>query len=408
MEEELEHVRAFLESLPQDSRVRSHLLMSLVELERTANNSTQALANTAGLASPNDAMKYDEDSKNKVNEEERTRGFGDVVALKIHGLIRSHGLIATTREIVGGGSAASIPGFAPPARVVDLRDDVLVPSNWKKNADDKVGGGGDGNCTFSYRDQQGSYTLNISKLNANMLKVEFGSKNFMKTVEVNLNEGSDARSDSTISSISNELLEKVNSLVLPLTKAPSLQFQQQQAARLTPATPISTPTTTSSRPSSLIDQSYPGSGGYGGGGVPGFGYRGGGGGFPLGSGGDFGGDLYGPGLGGPGGGGFGGSGGNLMGPGHPGFHGGGGGGRGGTFPAGFPQPRYDPIMPHDPNLGGPPAHFGGQPAHFGGEPGPDHMRPPSSNDDLQLNPSNLQQRNNLNNNNNKPPPNMYF
>ena len=70
------------------------------------------------------------------------RGPGDVVAVVVHTLVRRHGWVCTSKEVVQG--AANVPGFAPPMRVQDLPADKAVPSKWQE-------GPADGSTNFTYR-----------------------------------------------------------------------------------------------------------------------------------------------------------------------------------------------------------------------------------------------------------------
>eukprot|EP00615_Pteridomonas_danica_P015809 CAMPEP_0114388512 /NCGR_PEP_ID=MMETSP0102-20121206/8003_1 /TAXON_ID=38822 ORGANISM="Pteridomonas danica, Strain PT" /NCGR_SAMPLE_ID=MMETSP0102 /ASSEMBLY_ACC=CAM_ASM_000212 /LENGTH=468 /DNA_ID=CAMNT_0001546027 /DNA_START=698 /DNA_END=2104 /DNA_ORIENTATION=- len=393
--EETTNVRLFLEALPKDSRVRSHLLSSLCELENLDSSISQ---NEMNMVQPQQPPPSSEENLFLGTE---PRGKVDTLALNIFTIIREkNGLIPTTLEEVKGNV---IPGFAPPIRMKDLLEKEIVPKNWKI-------GDKDGFCTFTFRDNNNlSYILNILTNSDDQISLEFGPKNDKKNLKTMILDDI----ENSKNELNQNILDFYNSVVTPPPASSPTSFssssssssssQSRQTNPLQP--PLSSSST--SRPSTLMDPSYLG-GGYNGIPLPSSNFGRGG---MDGGMGDFSGDLM-PGGGGGFSGGMPPSPGNLMGPGHPAFGGGfGGSGRRSDIPSHFPQPRYDPITPF-PNQDIPPNHpYPSQRNQYEGEPNPDHLKPPvmniDENDHGQLKMNN--QSNNKNNkNNNNPTSHMYF
>ena len=167
-------VRAVVETLPSDSFVRQQMTDALNTVDevigtnsreptaRGAEAKPSAAASTDSLASESNFARI----SSAISAEAEPRGGGDCLALAVHSLIRSSGFIATTFEAVQG--AATVPGFAAPLRLQDLPATRYFPKNWQSSD------GGDGCCTFKYRDaKRTAYTLRTVNLGG-LLAVHFG------------------------------------------------------------------------------------------------------------------------------------------------------------------------------------------------------------------------------------------
>jgi len=338
-------VRAVLETLPSDSFVKQQMTDALNMVDEVIGTKSREPTAEGKEAKPSAAASADASApesnfariSSAISTEAEPRGGGDCLALAVHSLIRSSGFIATTFEAVQG--AATVPGFAAPLRLQDLPSNRNFPKNWQSLD------GGDGCCTFKYRDaKRTAYTLRTVNLGG-LLAVHFGPSeggsqeaqgvgvSGPRTIELSVEKYVSMKDRNPEWHCTKELEASVNSLTAP---------EPSPVAPPGPAVPDPQPPQNVPKPSDLHG-TFPGRHG------------------------DFNGDL-----------GRGGAPGNLMGPNHPMFQ-----PRGdpqGPAPSGphLPRPRFDPYGPV-PGPGGPsrPDHDHIRIPHFDDDPfGGGGMQPP--------------------------------